>query len=216
MTAPLNHTYQHYPKGHPRRQQQGNRAEQRHLQSNNTPENRHNTNQQGSPNPRREEWRGRGKVTRNVTPGNLRGGCGESVTLIKLPAPSLHRSVCSPPGTGTKPKYLPKRRSGNPRLQAQDQPKPTTTNRAQTPDSKNTITPHASGVILDRVSFHGRFVHFHLPSFLPSFLPTPHALLGRAPNSTKQKREPPNNNGQTTALNRTEAADAQRRRANIR
>ena len=27
-----------------------------------------------------------------------------------------------------------------------------------------------SGVILDRVSFHGRFVHFHLPSFLPSFL----------------------------------------------
>ena len=24
-----------------------------------------------------------------------------------------------------------------------------------------------SGVILDRVSFHGRFVHFHLPSFLP-------------------------------------------------
>ena len=31
-----------------------------------------------------------------------------------------------------------------------------------------------SGVILDRVSFHGRFVHFHLPSFLPSFL---HALL---------------------------------------
>ena len=29
-----------------------------------------------------------------------------------------------------------------------------------------------SGVILDRVSFHGRFVHLHLPSFLPSFLPT--------------------------------------------
>ena len=27
-----------------------------------------------------------------------------------------------------------------------------------------------SGVILDRVSFHGRFVHFHLPPFLPSFL----------------------------------------------
>ena len=26
-----------------------------------------------------------------------------------------------------------------------------------------------SGVILDRVSFHGRFVHFHLPSFLPSY-----------------------------------------------
>ena len=25
-----------------------------------------------------------------------------------------------------------------------------------------------SGVILDRVSFHGRFVHFHLPSFLPA------------------------------------------------
>ena len=28
-----------------------------------------------------------------------------------------------------------------------------------------------SGVILDRVSFHGRFIYFHLPSFLPSFLP---------------------------------------------
>ena len=25
-----------------------------------------------------------------------------------------------------------------------------------------------SGVILDRVSFHGRFVHIHLPSFLPN------------------------------------------------
>ena len=28
-----------------------------------------------------------------------------------------------------------------------------------------------SGVILDRVSFHGRFVHFHLPSFLPETRP---------------------------------------------
>ena len=33
-----------------------------------------------------------------------------------------------------------------------------------------------SGVILDRVSFHGRFVHFHLPSFLPSTMPCPLAL----------------------------------------
>ena len=40
----LNHTDQLYPKGHPRRQKQGNRAEQRQLQSNNTQENRHSTN----------------------------------------------------------------------------------------------------------------------------------------------------------------------------
>ena len=33
------------------------------------------------------------KVTRGVTPGDLRGRCSESVTLIKLPAPSLHRKV---------------------------------------------------------------------------------------------------------------------------
>ena len=45
---------------------------------------------------------------------------------------------------------------------------------------------------------------------------TPHALLGRAPNSTKQKGEPLNNNGQTTTSNRTEVADAQRRLTNIR
>ena len=30
-----------------------------------------------------------------------------------------------------------------------------------------------SGVILDRVSFHGRFVHFHLPSFLSNYPPLP-------------------------------------------
>ena len=34
-----------------------------------------------------------------------------------------------------------------------------------------------SGVILDRVSFHGRFVHFHLPSFLPSDINTRYILV---------------------------------------
>ena len=33
------------------------------------------------------------------------------------------------------------------------------------------------GVILDRVSFHGHFVHFHLPSFLHTG--SPGLLLGR-------------------------------------
>ena len=42
---------------------------------------------------RREERKGRGEVTRRVTPGNLRGRCGESVTLIKPPAPSPHCKV---------------------------------------------------------------------------------------------------------------------------
>ena len=45
------------------------------------------------------------------------------------------------------------------------------TNPYTTPSSHHTVVQGMnSGVILDRVSFHGRFVHFHLPSFLfPSF-----------------------------------------------
>ena len=70
------------------------------LQRNTIPQNMHNTNQHDSTVPTKVEWRKRGKVIRGVTPGSLDGRRSESVTLVKLPTPSLQ--------------YLPKRRSEDP------------------------------------------------------------------------------------------------------